>query len=309
VAETCTGASATCPTDTVVPAGTTCRAANGSCDVEETCSGGPTCPADGFAPDGTSCNDGQSCTTGDVCTGGVCAGTGDIDGCADDFLCYRIKAPRLPAIPPVSLVDQFEDTDVTLTKMRNLCTPADTAEEGVLDLATHLVTYSVRNVPGTPRHVRRNVTVVNALGTLALTTIKPELLLVPAAKGLVSQPPAPPFTSHEVDHYKCYKVKVTTGTPKFPRDVTTTIGDQFRSLARAFTIKKPRKLCTPVDKNGESIKNPAAHLVCYSVRKVAGVTPHQRVNDVRTASQFGDLTIGTVRESELCIPSTKVVLP
>jgi hypothetical protein len=237
----------------------------------------------------------------------VCTGTGDVDGCADDFLCYQIKAPQLPVVPTVSLADQFETTDATLTKMRNLCTPADKAGEGVLDPVTHLVTYSLRNVPGTPRHVPRNVTVVNQLGTLALTTTRPELLLVPAAKDLASTPPAPPFASHAVDHYKCYKAKVTSGTARFPRGITKTVSDQFRGVAGTFAIKKPRKLCNPVDVNGEDLKNATVHLVCYSVKPVAGTPKHQRASNVRTASQFGALPVGTTKEKELCIPSTKVL--
>jgi hypothetical protein len=302
--------STSCPADVFAPSSTVCRPASGDCDVVETCTGSAaSCPADGLAPDGTSCDDGQTCTTTDVCTGGICAGTGDVDGCADDFLCYQIKSPPFPPISPVSLVDQFETTNVTVSRMRNLCTPANKAGEGVLDPVTHLVTYAIRSIPGTPRHVKKNVTVVNQLGTLALTTMRPELLLVPANKGLSSQPPAPDNNLHNVDHYKCYKVKVTTGTTPFPRNITKTISDQFRGVAGTFAIKKPRKLCNPVDESGEGIKNSTAHLVCYSVRTVSGVPRHQRVNDVRTASEFGNLTIGTIRDKELCIPSTKVIVP
>ena len=40
-----------------------CRSASGTCDVAETCSGTTgSCPANGFKPNGTSCNDGLFCT-------------------------------------------------------------------------------------------------------------------------------------------------------------------------------------------------------------------------------------------------------
>ena len=53
------------------PSGTVCRAAQGDCDVAETCPGGnsTTCPADKFAAAGTVCtDDGNACTT-DTCDG------------------------------------------------------------------------------------------------------------------------------------------------------------------------------------------------------------------------------------------------
>jgi hypothetical protein len=55
---------------TTAPAGTVCRAAQGACDVAETCTGSSTvCPADAVAAAGTSCaDDGNPCTT-DVCNG------------------------------------------------------------------------------------------------------------------------------------------------------------------------------------------------------------------------------------------------
>jgi hypothetical protein len=311
VAEACNGSLTTCPPDALVAGGTPCRPATGDCDIAETCSGSsPTCPADALVPDGTTCDDGNLCTTPDVCAAGICEGTANADGCADDFFCYQIKSPRLPSVPPAaSLVDQFEMTSTQIHKMRNLCTPADKAGEGVLDPVIHQVGYRMRNVPGTPRHVKRTVKIENQLGTIFLTTIKPEVLLVPANKNLLSQPPAPDNDAHNVDHYKCYKAKVTTGAPAFPRGILRTVSDQFRGTAATYQFKRPVKLCVPVNKAGEGIKNPDAHLVCYSVRGVSGTPRLPKVNNIRTASQFGDLTIGTIREKELCIPSIKRVVP
>ncbi len=56
-------------------AGVVCRAAGGACDVAETCTGASaTCPADVGAANGSTCNDGNAATCSDVCTNGVCAG-------------------------------------------------------------------------------------------------------------------------------------------------------------------------------------------------------------------------------------------
>jgi Ca2+-binding RTX toxin-like protein len=78
------GAAGSCCTAscTFVSAGTTCRAASGACDVAESCTGSSaTCPADGFAPNGTSCNDGNRDTGGDTCTNGVCNGSFIVSSC------------------------------------------------------------------------------------------------------------------------------------------------------------------------------------------------------------------------------------
>jgi hypothetical protein len=79
-------------------AGAVCRAAAGQCDATETCTGASAaCPSDGSVPDGTGCTDGDACTNPDVCTGGACT-SGVAVVCA---LCERcdtsggcIEAPR-----------------------------------------------------------------------------------------------------------------------------------------------------------------------------------------------------------------------
>jgi hypothetical protein len=304
VAETCNGTSTSCPADALAPAGTTCRAAAGTCDVAEVCTGlSSTCPADVTLPDGTVCNDSNSCTTPDTCQGGVCTGTPAPDGCADDFLCYKNRGIHITPIASVTLADQFETTTATILKPKVLCPPADKNAGGVIDTTTHLQGYQIKQAT---RHVRRtNVLIQNQIGTLRIDTIKPDLLLVPAAKNLVSPPPAPNNNSHNVDHYKCYKVKVTPGTPRLPRGIQVNVTDQFTSPAKIFDLKKPRHLCNPVDKNGEGIKNPNAHLFCYLAKGARGQPRHVRRTGVNTNNQFGPLVISTIKESELCIPSLK----
>src|SRR5207253_5200028 len=55
------------------PAGTTCRAAAGPCDVAEVCTGtDPTCPADAAVPDETSCGSGLAPCVDRVCRTGAC---------------------------------------------------------------------------------------------------------------------------------------------------------------------------------------------------------------------------------------------
>jgi hypothetical protein len=80
VVETCTGASDTCPADSVAGAFVECRPAAGDCDLADNCDGvNVTCPADASQPDGTACDDGVTCSTPDTCQSGVCVGDPDGD--------------------------------------------------------------------------------------------------------------------------------------------------------------------------------------------------------------------------------------
>jgi cysteine-rich repeat protein len=71
VAETCTGASPTCPADAFAPAASTCRAATDLCDASETCDGASAdCPADGFLSAGAVCRAAAgACDVAESCTG------------------------------------------------------------------------------------------------------------------------------------------------------------------------------------------------------------------------------------------------
>jgi hypothetical protein len=146
--------------------------------------------------------------------------------------------------------------------------------------------------------------VTNQFGTLRLDTIKPDRLLVPAAKDLDNPVVGPDNASHDVDHYQCYKVKVHAKTPKFePTQVT--VADQFTTPAKTVDVKKPTRLCNPVDKNGESIKNPDGHLLCYQVTVPRGQPKHTARVGVHVGDQFGGEQLNTIKEEELCVPSTK----
>jgi hypothetical protein len=311
VAESCDGASNDCPPDSFVPVGTTCRAASGFCDVAEVCTGiGAACPPDVTLPDGTACNDANVCTAPDTCQAGACTGAPQPGTCVDHYLSYKIK-PTTPftLVPNVHLVDQFEDIHVDVIKVRNLCTPVDKNGEGVIDDGTHLASYTFKPVPGTPKFIRRtNVRIDNQLGTLFVDAYKRDLLLVPTNKSLTGPTTPPDNTAIGVDHYKCYKVKTSAGTPRFS-PTTVGVADQFTAPAKSFVLKKIKHLCTPVDKNGEGLKNADAHLACYQAKPASGQPKHQRRLGVNIANQFGSLVLGTIKESELCVPSIKTLTP
>jgi len=227
----------------------------------------------------------------------------------DHFLCYKAKTAKgTPGFQPlvVSLTDQFESLPAEVQKPVSLCTPADKNDEGIGDPDTHLKGYQIKSLG----HVKRtNITVTNQFGSVVVDTIKPDRLLVPTAKDVDGPaPPEPDPATHNVDHYKCYKVKVTRGSPKFVPILGVAVDDQFiTDPGKLFDLKKPTRLCNPVDKNGEGIKNPAAHLMCYQAKPARGEPKHQKVLGIHVNNQFGPEQLDTVKEEELCVPSIKIL--
>ena len=106
-----------------------------------------------------------------------------------------------------------------------------------------------------------------------------------------------------LDHFLCYTVK-----PRGTRtDLVVRVKDQF-GPARRFRVKGPRRLCNPVDKRGEEIKNPEDHLVCYSARPAPQEPKHDRIKGLFVNDQFGPGRLDTKQERELCVPSRKEIL-
>jgi hypothetical protein len=75
VAETCTGSSPACPADALVTQGTTCRPTAGACDVAEACTGSAAaCPADQLVAAGAVCRSATgACDVAETCTGSAAA--------------------------------------------------------------------------------------------------------------------------------------------------------------------------------------------------------------------------------------------
>jgi hypothetical protein len=260
----------------------------------------------------------------------------------DSFHCFTIKAskgaarfaPRLG----IHLVTDFDDVNIDVPAPRALCAPTDTDGSGIDDAATHLERYEIKVEQGMPKHVRRvGLRVDNQLGTIFLDTVKPDSLMVPTAMDLAVPPLPPDPQQHQVDHYECYTVKMTRESAPFPRDLQiTTVGDAFTPPARRYLAKKPTRLCTPADQNGEGRRNPD-HLLCYQVKATtrrctdaAPVNPgggckketdcggikgatnfcgrqgtFPSVSNVRIANQFGAEQVDAPREDEICLPSLR----
>jgi hypothetical protein len=114
-------------------------------------------------------------------------------------------------------------------------------------------------------------------------------------------PPAPPDPdTHSVDHFKCYKAKAVG--PFAP--ITISSIDQF-GQSKAFTLKKPTRLCLAADKNAEGFKEPSARLACYQALPVKGQPKHTKVTGLLLNNQFGPDEVDTLKETEFCVPSSE----
>jgi len=214
-------------------------------------------------------------------------------------MCYKSKATSFAPVPGVTVDDAIDGaTSLDVRAHKHLCVPSDQDGGGIIDAATHLTSYKVKATG----HVKQTgIAIQNAVGDLSLDTIRPDLLFVPANVDPMNPPPAPDGSAH-VNHYKCYKAKVTPGTPPVPSGATVIVGTAFDAV-QLFAVKKPKHLCVPVDANGEGIENPDAYLVCYKVSPALGTLHYSEHAGLQAHDLFGPHVLETLKQAELCIPS------
>jgi hypothetical protein len=82
------------------------------------------------------------------------------------------------------------------------------------------------------------------------------------------------------------------------------LSNQFQT--RAVEISQPNLFCNAVDKDGEGIDDPAAHLTCYNVKK-----PRTSVDpQVISSDSFAQNELRVLRRrTQLCVPSAEVGQP
>ena len=230
---------------------------------------------------------------------------------ADHYLGYDVKetkgTPKFDKFD-VDLTDQFVSGTFEVKKPERLYNPVDKNGEGISDEFTHLLGYKIKALKGEPKFDKvTNVFVTNQFGEITVDVKKPKLLLVPSSKDLFGIPSE--LDAITVNHFKCYDVKVTKGTPKFEKR-TVELTDQFES--KTFEVKKPKMLCNPVQKTHDGttteIIDPENHLLCYDVKPAKEEPKHEKRKSVFTNNQFGPEQLDTKKEKELCVPSMKTLL-
>ncbi len=202
---------------------------------------------------------------GDACDQQCNTCRSPLDG-LDHFQCYDLPRPRPPVIEGVSLVDRFGATVGNLQSQR-ICNPANANGSDPTAPAhpAHFLGYQIR--PTGPRpELPRGETVVDDFGAITLDLLKPDILLVPSASSLVAQPP--PLDPVSIDLFQCYQVRHAR-----KRISGISITDDFGSLG--VDVKRPRRLCVPVEVNGGS-PGAAQHrgeLLCYETRLASASRP------------------------------------
>lgn len=114
-------------------------------------------------------------------------------------------------------------------------------------------------------------------------------------------PTVTPPPGGTLDHYKCYQ-GIDLKTPPFSQRTADT-ADQLSD--ETVGVRRVKFVCVPVNKNGEGINDPAAHLVCYQT-SAAGLAPRPVVE---VSSQFQTSRFELKRPKLLCLPATKMLIP
>ena len=97
-----------------------------------------------------------------------------------------------------------------------------------------------------------------------------------------------------LDHFQCYEAEGDLV------NLIVDLEDQF-GPEPVVLVGEPKLFCNPVDKNGEGINDPEAHLTCYEIEAGGEV---ERV--VVIANQFGEQTLEVDDSELLCVPSAKI---
>jgi glucose/arabinose dehydrogenase len=105
------------------------------------------------------------------------------------------------------------------------------------------------------------------------------------------------------DHFMGYKVRTTSGTPRFYKFGPVTLADQFRSAA--YDVVRPEALLLPADKNGEGILDPNTHLEAYRIKESEGTPKFVKVENVRVLTQCNDIRIEVRKPVSVLVPTSK----
>lgn len=251
---------------------------------------------------------GNSCTAAAPTNAGAACETEEDCGGTTDETAFCV--PKAFTKLQVQATDQFGAHSLTVNKPAVLCNPASVDERAINDRKTHLEGYQVSRPRGEPKFkAQKDIGIKNEFhpnGELLVDVTKLQRLLVPTAKSVTGPVAALDPDKNDVDHFTCYAVKLSKGAPKFPTDLQVQVIDQF-DQPRLYQVKGPKRLCAPADKNGEGVKNPETHLMCYKVTPLRGQPKFVRVPTLYVTNQFGREIDVATSPDDLCVPSSKIL--
>jgi cysteine-rich repeat protein len=328
-----TGCSAT-PDDAACADGTTCTT-----DVCNAISG---CQH-ANQPNGTACTDSNVCTTGDRCQAGACVSTGALncedsnpctaDSCNPALACLHFENASLcpctdgggplPAGTACadgnscSEGDTCDGTGTCVPAPGPLCDDGDPCTlDGCLGICLHLdqqcPTDCTAQPDGAPCSDNSVCTTQSCQGGVCASTPKvcgdPDPcngseLCVEAVGCTDSAPPVGDPSCAGLDHFTCYKTRVSKGTAPFVPISGLPIEDGFGALS--VDVKKNASVCNPTDKNGENPGAPAHedHLESYEIKGSSGSPAFVKQTGLVVTDQFGTLTLDAIKRERLLVPT------
>ncbi len=238
------------------------------------------------------------CKAGAPNAGAACTSKAECGGVLGACVKNRFKGAN------ADLKDAFDPNGVAhnLRGPRRLCISASANGASVVDAGTQLVGYRAkRKRSGQPEQPKvSGLTVVNKFGRVELDTIRVDEVRIPANQDLNNPTSAPDADAIRLDHYKCHRVRETPGSGPFSA-TTAQITDPFEDTL--YDVKKPWRLCAPMDQDGAGFKNSLGYQLCYKVRPAPGQPGHTKHKRVHTTDEFGPLLLNTFRADEVCVPS------
>jgi hypothetical protein len=214
------------------------------------------------------------------------------------FLCYEGDFPPF-AGAQVQLIEELGAFVTQVGGPHLFCNPVRKKRGDVVtrivDVRQHLKVYRIRTDPAGPETLK--VSDSNQFGADQVLTIQrsPTRLMVPTRKW-PHDPPA------GLDHFACHAVKEGKAIEK-----PVLLRDQF--VGFRTRVLKPLLHCEPTQKiHGDrtfNVRNPQAHLVCYSIEPRRLDPPQTR----RTRNQFEKAPITARVATRLCVPSRSEIVP
>jgi cysteine-rich repeat protein len=295
------------------------------------------------APNGTTCSDADLCTTGDRCQAGACAGTGNlhcddgspctVDTCSPNLACVHTEnaalcpctvegSPLPPGTPcadgnSCSEGDTCDGAGACVPLPGALCDDGDPCTlDGCFGVCLHVDQLCPTDCTGQPDGAPCSDGAVcttqscqggSCVSAPAVCGDSDDCngidfcLEVFGCRG--SEPPIDDPACAGLDHFTCYKARVSKGTAPFVAIPNLPVEDAFEALS--VDVKKNKGVCTPTDKDGESPGAPDHddHLESYDVKASAGSPAFVRRSGLVVTDSFGTLTLDAIKRERLLVPT------
>ena len=243
----------------------------------------PSCPV---------CGDGVR-QAGEMCDKGLAA-----DGACCNATCTAFLCLTPTPTPTLSATRTPTPTrSATPTRTR---TPTPGAPTGptITPTPTEISTAATATLTATPTSTAGTPTATATPTRTATVTTTPTVTRTPSAT------PTPTATATPagavVDHYKCYKAKKIAGGPAFV-ERTVTLADEVET--KVTRLIKTTEYCNAVDKDGNGIADPNAHLQCYQIKDAPGQARFSASNTT-VDNEFGDGQALTLKKiKRVCVPA------